>query len=290
MDVIDTQVHLNREIGIEASLFAMNAVGVDAVLIDEWSGFDSRGLPKPYRLLSNGVPRAEYPMAREAVQHYPDRFAITARIHRDDPDLDALMAQVATDPHQLCVRVAIMPKTNDHESLVEGRFDRLFAAAHKHQVPLMVYMPGELDRLASILSRFPGLTVIIDHCGIRPFTPTAGSAGFAFGDAAAVATANRSVYIKISHAPTLSAEGFPFADIRRQIRRLIDTVGADRLMWASDYTQAREHHTWAEALLYLQVPGLLSETEMEWIFGKTAREALSWPNTASFGYFPKRQS
>jgi L-fuconolactonase len=290
VDVIDTQVHLNREIGIEASLFAMDAVGVDAVLIDEWSGFDSYGLLRPYRMLANGVPRAEYPMAREAVRHYPDRFAYIARIHRDDPDLRALMAEAASDPHQLCARVAVQPSSDDSEALAAGRYDALFAAAHEFSVPLMVYMPGDLQHLGRILTRFRGLVVIIDHCGIRPFNPGVTiEKDFVFGAAASLAERHRDVYIKLSYAPTLSGEGFPFGDLAPQLRQLIDTVGADRLMWASDYTQARRHHTWAEAILYLQTPSLLSESEMHWIFGRTARTALNWPVTQSFGYYPRRR-
>jgi L-fuconolactonase len=291
MEIIDTQVHLNREIGIEASLFAMDAVGVDAVLIDEWSGFDSFGLLKPYRLLSNGVPRAEYPMAREAVRHYPDRFAYTARIHRDDPDLRALMEEVASDPHQLCVRVALQPNSGDSEALAAGRYDPLFAAAYELEVPVVAYMPGDLHHLGTILSRFRGLAVIIDHCGIRPFNPGVTIENdFVFEAAATLAVQYDDVYIKLSYAPTLSAQGYPFSDLAPQLRRLIDTVGADRLMWASDYTQARRHHTWAEAVLYLQTPSVLSDSEMHWIFGRTARTALKWPVTGSFGYFPRRGS
>jgi L-fuconolactonase len=280
MDVIDTQVHLSREIGLEASLFAMDAVGIDAVLIDEWSGFDSRGFAKPYRLLSNGIPRAEYPLAREAVKYYPDRFAMTAKIHRDDPDLEVLMEGIAADPHQLCVRVSVRPGTDDVSALADGGFRRLFATARALRVPVMIYMPGLLDHISSILAEFPGLVIIIDHCGIRPFATAAGAG---LEQAAAIAAAHESVYIKLSYAPTLSAEKFPYDDVKPQIRHLIDTVGASRLMWASDYTQARQHHTWAEALLYLQVPELLSDAEKEWIFSRTARTVLDWPRGAVFG-------
>ena len=52
-------------------------------------------------------------------------------------------------------------------------------------------------------------------------------------------------------------------------------------MWASDYTQVRHHHSWAQALHHMLEWHILSERETEWIFGGTIRSVLRWPRPSS---------
>jgi predicted TIM-barrel fold metal-dependent hydrolase len=85
------------------------------------------------------------------------------------------------------------------------------------------------------------------------------------------------VAVKWGHAPRLSREPFPYRDLIAQLRRVIDAFGVKRLMWASDYTVTVDHHTCAESLFCLRSADQLSESDKEWILGKTAREILSWP-------------
>lgn len=58
---------------------------------------------------------------------------------------------------------------------------------------------------------------------------------------------------------------------------MIDAYGANRLMWASDFTVTVGHHTYAESLFCLRAADRLSENNKEWILGKTARQILRWP-------------
>jgi predicted TIM-barrel fold metal-dependent hydrolase len=84
--------------------------------------------------------------------------------------------------------------------------------------------------------------------------------------------------IKWCHAPArLSEEPYPHADTVGHLRRVIDAFGAERVMWASDYTESRPHFTWAQSLHYLLYSSLLSETEKEWVLGRSVRQILSWP-------------
>jgi len=45
----------------------------------------------------------------------------------------------------------------------------------------------------------------------------------------------------------------------------------------SHYTVVRQHHSWAQALYRMLHWRILSESEAEWIFGKTIRAILRWP-------------
>ena len=51
MDVVDTQVHLNRLGPLEAALAAMDAVGIASVMYEEWAATDPQGRLLPGELL-----------------------------------------------------------------------------------------------------------------------------------------------------------------------------------------------------------------------------------------------
>lgn len=285
MYVIDTQVHVN-ELGLEGGLAALDAVGVDAVMIDEWTGFDPNGLSKPYRFLANGAFRALYGFAQQAARTYPGRFKYIGKVDPRDPELKDTVAALGEDPHALCIRVAPKEPLGQIDMMREGGYDAVFAAAQEARLPVMLWIPGHLELLERIAPKFDGLPLILDHCGMLPIAAGATlDPGFWFKEVADGAAAYPNVRIKLSHALSLSKQTFPFTDIGPHIRRLIDAVGEQRLMWASDHTVTRYNYSWADALYFLRVPGLLNETEQEWILGRTASEVLQWPITESFGLY-----
>src|SRR5215207_5869846 len=102
MDIVDAQVHLNRlgthwrrtdlRVVVDYAVVTMDALGIAAVLIDEWSGFDDQMRHYPGYALPNGAMRSQLPFSEKAVELYPERFGYVARIDPRDPELDALMA------------------------------------------------------------------------------------------------------------------------------------------------------------------------------------------------------
>ena len=84
MAIIDGQVHLNH-LGIEACLGAMDAVGIDGAIIDQYPPTGTR--------LENGAYRYAYAMSEQAVLRFPARFSHVARIDNRDPDRDRLIAR-----------------------------------------------------------------------------------------------------------------------------------------------------------------------------------------------------
>jgi len=87
------------------------------------------------------------------------------------------------------------------------------------------------------------------------------------------------VAVKWGHAPRLSRQPFPYRDLIAQLRRIIDAFGVERLMWASDFTVAADNHSCGESLFCIRCADQLSETDKEWILGKSARTVLAWPRT-----------
>jgi len=268
MEVIDSQVHANQR-GIDQSIAIMDAVGVDAAVIDIW--------PPVRAKLPNGVNRFEYAFGEEAVARFPARFSYIARFDPNDPEVDDLMAQVGKAPGRICTRIA---SGHDFKVMREGGHERILHAAGKHGVPVMIYPGGEHAAVTAYVRKFDTVQFIIDHCGMGVERATLPNHLESTIDQLLAYAKYPNVAVKWGHAPRLSRERFPYRDLINQLARVIDAFGVNRLMWASDYTVTVDHHTYAESLFCLRCADQLSETDKEWILGKTAREVLRWPKPA----------
>ncbi len=269
LDVVDAQFHLRG--APEAAIAAMDAVGVESAVVDI--------IPPETRALSNGAVRYDYGLAESAMEQFPGRFAYMARFDPRDPDIDSVMERVTRAPGAVVVR------TTDRGRLMSGGDARMLAAATKHHVPVMIYAQGCHDAVMRYVREFDELQFVIDHCGlfVQEFF-LAGSfphtAAF-YIDALMEYARFPHVAVKWSHAPRMSRQPYPFHDVREQLTRVVERFGVNRVMWGSDYTVARDHHTYAESLFSVRESDRLSTTEKEWILGKTLRTVLNWPRTES---------
>ena len=84
--------------------------------------------------------------------------------------------------------------------------------------------------------------------------------------------------MKTSSAPCFSAEPFPFRDIYGHLKRIIEAFGPQRCMWGADFTRLTS--TYPECLEHFK-SGLdfLSESDKEWILGRSTAEILGWPES-----------
>ena len=277
MDIVDAQVHLNR-LGLEAGLAAMDAVGVKALLFDEYWRFDEKARILPGYELPNGAFRHVFPMAEEAALRYPDRFAYLVRFDRNDPELDYLVSTVKTMPGRKALRV--VPWTAEgFERFSRGEDEPIFAAAQKYQVPVFVLLPGRTNLLLPYLHKFSDVQIIIDHCGVilPAATGPLPADRFAGFDEVISLAQYPNVALKWCHAPRLSAEPYPYRDLMPVLLRVLEGFGRERVMWASDHTQSKQHHSWAESLYYLRDSGELSAADKEWLLGQSLRTILKWP-------------
>jgi L-fuconolactonase len=297
--VIDAQVHLNHihpawqtadiDAILAAGLTAMNAVGIEGVVVSEYWGADPRWREE----LPGGVTRSRYPFSELAATQEPTRFVYHTVVNIDDPELDAQVARVRQRPGGAALRIVPSPDNGATDRLQRGDFEPLFAAAQRHQVPVFCWLPGRAHLLVPYLQSFTKLQFILDHCGVgqapyrlSPTAPTLVSSVVEtraervrqFETVAELAQ-YPNLALKWCHAPNLfSEQAFPYRDALPVLRRAIDAFGADRIMWASDYTQARTEMgiTWAQALYYVLESDRLSESEKEWILGGSVRKALNW--------------
>ena len=89
-----------------------------------------------------------------------------------------------------------------------------------------------LDRVRRLAHRFPSVRFVIDHLGhpdvtlVETWMPVLQLAE------------QPGMFIKVSDFPTLSRQAYPFADVFPFVRRVYETFGPERMMWASNFPQS----------------------------------------------------
>jgi L-fuconolactonase len=123
-----------------------------------------------------------------------------------------------------------------------------------------------LRRLPSILTRFPTLRVVLDHAGNPPWRE--GPPEYGLLPLLALAKFERLI-IKFA---TINLERLHQAGVapRAVLGRLVDTFGAQRIMWGSDAPNTPGNYPdmvqWMHSVL-----SAVSEDDRRWIVGGTAR-------------------
>jgi L-fuconolactonase len=116
--------------------------------------------------------------------------------------------------------------------------------------------PHQVKQVADMAERFPGVNVIIDHMAMIDITAP-DSAGF--GPLLGLAKFPN-VYVRTSlHNPSKSHQT-PYRDVWPFLRRLYDTFGPRRMIWANFF----------EYVIMKELIPFFTAEDKEWILGRTA--------------------
>jgi len=292
MRIIDAQIHdvgpwfgwtselpeLQQRIMTELAIAYLDAVGVHGLIL---------------------FPGGDDTFASFAAAALPDRFAFVPHITPDESDVDAAV-RAAKDRHGeglLGLRAIVgWPLDGSEMRRFEaGAWDLVFAACERHQVPLFLFITGWLTQAANVAARFPNLTLIVDHLGLRqPPLDDAEDPPFKSLPQLLDLAKFPKVNVKLCGLPSLSREQYPYKDTAPHLRAIVDAFGAERLMWASDATRFagrigvgrfqnprtvgpyQGKHSYADSMHYVRDCDILSPTEKEFILGGTVRQVLNW--------------
>ena len=283
MDIVDAQVHLFMTMNDEVAVHAMDALGIQGAVIDEAWDFGEQGphhSSMPAYELATGEWRPISPGGVRAAMHRPDRFSYLLRINPDDPGAAFVMAEAAATPGCRAFRLDSRGEREDRAAESGERMD-FFRAAERLGVPVFVNSFGRAPVFEPYIRACPDLPVIFDHCGLSPK-----SSDF---DALLSLAAYPNTHVKWCHAPIVFRAGrYPFPEVRPFLNRALEAYGRERIMWASDFTAvplaARvlkgPQYSWAEALFYMRDNPDLSESDLEWLLGRSVRTVLDWPTGA----------
>lgn len=133
--------------------------------------------------------------------------------------------------------------------------------------------PRHLANFHTILTRYPDMRAVIDHC-MKPQIRDHADGAHVLSDWAAGMrrlAAETGAYCKLSGIVTEAAADWTVEDLRPYAEVVLDAFGPDRVMWGSDWPVCRlagEYDDWMAAAESLTAH--LSASERERIFGGTA--------------------
>ncbi|MEH3105805.1 MAG: amidohydrolase family protein [Sphingomonas fennica] len=301
MQIIDAQIH---EPQIGGSLRPVLPDGV--TLSDEMRTFVNVELARE-AIDSTGIDKAlvfaRQPFNEACVNLYPERFAAVLVFDPLAEDLDEQMAAFRAKPGMLACRTLLTNYSQIwrdpaaelalNPAFEQGLFDRYYALAARHRLPLFVGGHDHASRIAPVAERHPDLTIIIDHFGITQSlaTPVAGDRWRALPDLLALAR-YPNVYVKCCGVPVVSREPYPYRDVWPHFHRVLKAFGPERCMWASDYTRMRwgtstppdasgfpprkDWKPYAKTLHFLLDSDEISQSDKVQLFGGAVRRALNW--------------
>lgn len=292
MDIVDTQIHIGPG-GIAEAIAAMDALGIQSVLIDEW-WMGTEGHPS-YKF--GDFVRSATPTAELASWSYPGRFSYVIRPDRRDPELGSLIRLARDSSYARALRIIPGITRAEAKSFAEGAYEEVFANAAECNLPIFAAVGGIIHLLQPYLEKFPSVKVIVCHCGMPPSKVIRPAIAALEGlpdseeywsnfcnEPIATALDNvlriadyPNVALKWAHASAaFEAPGFGNKALHPFLRKTLDAFGAERVMWASDVSASLTGESWAELLFGIRCNPDLSESECERILGGTARQWLNW--------------
>jgi predicted TIM-barrel fold metal-dependent hydrolase len=139
------------------------------------------------------------------------------------------------------------------------------------KAPMTVLAPiTRMPDAGALISRYPDLTVVIDHMADCPVDQPA-----ELQKLIALARYPK-VFVKISHTWSLSRQKYPFLDAQEHVKRLYDAFGPQRLMWATDWPISEPLCTYAQALSVVRDDmKFLNDEDKQWMLSKTIERV--WP-------------
>jgi len=197
---------------------------------------------------------------------FPDRFRVFGRFDPLQDDIAGALDVWMASPGASGVRLTAY-RAGESGPLDDDQMQPFWEAATTADVPVAVFAPGRLTELANVARSFPGLRMVLDHLGLGVFRgavdPFAG-----IDDLTQFAPLPR-VLVKVSALPEVAEQPFPFPDVHRYLRFAVDTFGADRLIWGSNWPVESIACTYEEACSWISASGVVEASDVDLIMGGT---------------------
>lgn len=251
--------HAGQTNSPEMVLAEMAEVGVDGAL-----------------LVPVGVYGTSMELELEAADRAPDRFQVVGLVDH----LDSELGEQLSSARARGLRGLRLLGLREPERVARGEFERVLRLCADLDLVVMLSLAHPLDgQLPDLFARHRDVFFYIDHLGTGFAPPIL---GFRPADpflhltrVIGLATL-ANVGVKLTGAPALSSEGYPFRDIWDPVQQLIAGFGADRISWGSDYTRTAALHAYWEGKEFLgEIPGLSSE-QLSLLYGETLMLRTGW--------------
>ena len=173
----------------------------------------------------------------DAAEREPDRFQVIGLVdHLADDVAEHLAAARARG-----LRGIRMIEMREPDRVARGEFEPVLRACADLGLVVMLSLAHPLDpQLPELFGRHRDVFFYIDHLGTGFAPPILGfrpEEPFRHLDTVLTLADLPNVGVKLTGAPSLSAESYPFRDVWPAAVALVGAFGADRVSWGSDYTR-----------------------------------------------------
>jgi len=205
----------------------------------------------------------------DVLKQYPKMFQGVARVDPLDPAAPDHLSKLTAQGFR---GVRISPAANASGDWFHGPLmPPLWKRAHELKVPMTVLAPiTRMPEVGALLEKLPDLTVVIDHMADCPVDQPA--------ELEKLIALKRypNLFVKISHTWSLSKQPYPWLDAQELVKRLHQSFGPQRLMWATDWPIVEGHSTYAKALSVVRDDmKFLNDEDKSWMLSKTIERV--WP-------------
>ncbi len=203
------------------------------------------------------------------LKQYPQYFQAVCRVDPLDPAAPDHLSRLTEQGFR---GVRLSPAGNASGDWIRGPLmPPLWKRCSELRVPMTVLAPiTRMPDTGALISKFPDLTVVIDHMADCPVDQPAEL------DKLIALRRYPKVFVKISHTWSLSRQPYPWLDSQELVKRLYDTFGPRRLMWATDWPIVEQTATYRQALTVVRDDmKFLNAEDKRWIMHRTIQQV--WP-------------
>jgi L-fuconolactonase len=204
------------------------------------------------------------------LKQYPQFFLGVCRVDPIDPGAPDQLAQLSEEQGFRGVRLS--PAADASGNWINGSLmPPLWKRCESLKIPMTLLAPvSRVSDIQRLVDKFPDLIVVLDHMADCPLDDAEGI------ERLTQLVRYPKVFVKISHIWSLSKENYPWLDSQQLVKRLYDTFGSQRLMWATDWPIAGERATYAQRLTVVRDNmSFLNAEDKGWILSKTIERV--WP-------------
>lgn len=212
-------------------------------------------------------------LSLRAARRFPNRFAVMGRLDLRRPQGRARLEVWRKQRGMLGVRLTFH-RESERGWLSDGTADWFWKAAEAAQLPVMVFVPGQLRALNGVASAYPDLKLIVDHLGLGVTAQSTDIPGVVADLLPLARHAN--VAVKASALPCHASDIYPFHSLHDHIQQVVLSFGPQRVMWGSDLTRLPCSYRQAISLFTEELPFLATD-DLEWIMWRSASTWLNWP-------------
>ena len=255
-----------RDLGANPAAWVRDLSAEDFIALN-----DAAGVQRAVLVQAFGAYKYDNNYVADAAARYPERFAAVCIVDALKPDAARMLDYWVKERGVKGLRVVTW--TEPELMLDDPLLDSLWRRASELQIPVCILTNfHQVSRLTRVLERFEGLRVALDHLGLPRLDD-----GPDFSNEQVIfdLARFRNFYGKFS-SWTIAATAKNGVQAHREFfRRLVDTFGAHRLMWGTNFPASNDRSyqgfvDYAREQLAFLLPG-----ERRWIFGDTALSL--WP-------------